>query len=46
MNLLKKKYSPDNGRPSMDPIMLIKIPFIQYLYGMKKVCGKQSKKLK
>ena len=29
------KYSSDNGRPSMDPVMLIKIPFIQYLYGIK-----------
>ena len=25
----------NNGRPSMDPVMLIKIPFIQYLYGIK-----------
>ena len=25
----------DNGRPSMDPVMLIKIPFIQYLYGIR-----------
>ena len=31
-----EKYCPDNGRPSMDPVMLIKIPFIQYLYGNKK----------
>ena len=29
------KYSADNGRPSMDPVMLIKIPFIQYLYGQR-----------
>lgn len=33
--LVAEKYSPDNGRPSMDPVMLIKIPFIQYLYGIK-----------
>ena len=33
--LVEEKYSPDNGRPSMDPVMLIKIPFIQYLYGIK-----------
>ena len=26
---------PDNGRPSMNPVMLIKVPFIQYLYGIK-----------
>ena len=34
-DLVVEKYSPDNGRPSMDPVMLIKIPFIQYLYGIK-----------
>lgn len=33
--LVVDKYSPDNGRPSMDPVMLIKLPFIQYLYGIK-----------
>lgn len=33
--LLEEKYSPDQGRPSMDPVTLIKIPFIQYLYGIK-----------
>ena len=34
-NLVEDKYSPDFGRPSMDPVMLIKIPFIQYLYGIR-----------
>lgn len=34
-DLVRDKYSHDNGRPSMDPVMLIKIPFIQYLYGIK-----------
>ena len=34
-DLVEEKYSPDHGRPSMDPVMLIKIPFIQYLYGIK-----------
>ena len=34
-DLVTEKYSPDNGRPSMDPVTLIKIPFIQYLYGIK-----------
>ena len=34
-DLVVDKYSSDNGRPSMDPVMLIKIPFIQYLYGIK-----------
>lgn len=33
--LVEEKYSQDNGRPSIDPVMLIKIPFIQYLYGIK-----------
>lgn len=31
-DLVVDKYSLDNGRPSMDSVMLIKIPFIQYLY--------------
>lgn len=34
-DLVEEKYCMDNGRPSMDPVMLIKIPFIQYLYGIK-----------
>lgn len=34
-DLVKEKYCQDNGRPSMDPVMLIKIPFIQYLYGIR-----------
>ncbi len=33
--LVEDKYSQEFGRPSMDPVMLIKIPFIQYLYGIK-----------
>ena len=33
--LVEDKYSPDMGRPSMDPVTLIKIPFIQYLYGIR-----------
>ena len=34
-DLVIDKYSADNYRPSMDPVMLIKIPFIQYLYGIR-----------
>ena len=34
-DLVQDKYSPDWGRPSMDPVTLIKIPFIQYLYGIR-----------
>ena len=32
--LVEDKYSKDHGRPSLDPVMLIKIPLIQYLYGI------------
>jgi transposase len=34
-DLVSDKYSQENGRPSMDPVTLIKIPFIQYLYGIR-----------
>jgi len=34
-NLVEDKYSAYFGGPSMDSVMLIKIPFIQYLYGIK-----------
>ena len=34
-DLVEDKYSPDRGRPSLDPVMLIKIPLIQYLYGIR-----------
>ena len=34
-DLVGEKYCPDNGRPSIDPVVLIKIPLIQYLYGIK-----------
>lgn len=33
--LVEDKYCHDNGRPSIDPVVLMKIPFIQYLYGIK-----------
>ena len=33
--LVEDKYSQDNGRPSIDPVVLIKLAFIQYLYGIK-----------
>ena len=33
--LVEDKYSLDMGRPSLDPVTLIKIPLIQYLYGIK-----------
>ena len=34
-DLVQDKYSQDMGRPSMDPVTLIKIPLIQYLYGIR-----------
>lgn len=33
--LVEDKYSLDNGRPGINPVTLIKIPFIQYLYGIR-----------
>lgn len=32
--LVEPLYSPDLGRPSVDPVLLIKIPLIQYLFGI------------
>ena len=34
-DLVEDKYYADNGRPSLDPVLLIKIVFIQYLYGIR-----------
>lgn len=34
-DLVADKYSQDSDRPSMDPVTLIKIPFIMYLYGIR-----------
>lgn len=34
-DLVRDKYSAETGRPSIDPVTLIKIPLIQYLYGIK-----------
>ena len=33
--LVEDKYSTETGRPSIDPVTLIKIPIIQYLFGIK-----------
>jgi transposase len=33
--LVEDKYCLDNGRPSINPVTLIKIPIIQYMYGIK-----------
>jgi transposase DDE domain len=34
-DLVEDKYSSDTGRPSIDPVILIKIPIIQYMFGIK-----------
>lgn len=33
--LVEDRYSKETGRPSLDPVTLIKIPIIQYMYGIK-----------
>lgn len=33
--LVEDVYSADNGRPSIDPVVLIKMVFIQYLFGIR-----------
>ena len=33
--LVEDKYSQDNGRPSLDPVVLIKMAMIQYLFGIR-----------
>lgn len=34
-DIVKDLYSQDKGRPSVDPVVLFKIVFIQYLFGIK-----------
>lgn len=34
-DLVEDRYSTQTGRPSIDPVTLIKIPIIQYMYGIK-----------
>ena len=34
-DLVEERYCPDNGRPSIDPVVLIKIAVIQYMFGIK-----------
>ena len=33
--LVEEKYSADSGRPSIDPVVLIKLPVIQYMFGLR-----------
>lgn len=34
-SLVADKYSEDKGRPSIDPVVLVKIVLLQYLYGIR-----------
>ncbi|HFR3779312.1 TPA: transposase, partial [Streptococcus suis] len=34
-DLVADSYSDDTGRPSLDPILLIKIPILQCLFGIR-----------
>ena len=34
-NVVEDSYSSDNGRPSLDPVLLVKIPLIQCFYGIR-----------
>jgi len=34
-DLVKDRYSEDTGRPNIDPVVLFKIVFIQYLFGIR-----------
>ncbi|ABK62161.1 ISBma2, transposase [Clostridium novyi NT] len=34
-DLTKDLYCPDNGRPSVDPVVLFKMLFIGYLFGIR-----------
>ncbi len=33
--LVEEKYCADNGRPSLDPVTLIKLPVLQYMFGIR-----------
>jgi transposase len=33
--LVEEMYSLDNGRPSVDPVVLTKMVFVQYLFGIR-----------
>ena len=34
-DMVKDSYCETNGRPSLDPIILIKLPVIQYMFGIR-----------
>ena len=33
--MVKDSYCEDNGRPSLDPVILIKLPVVQYMFGIR-----------
>ena len=33
--MVAEKYSEESGRPSIDPVVLIKLPVIQYMFGLR-----------
>ena len=33
--MVAEKYSEDSGGPSVDPVVLIKLPVIQYMFGLR-----------
>ena len=33
-DLVEEKYSTETGRPSIDPVVLIKIAIIQFMFGI------------
>ena len=42
-DLVEEKYSTQTGRPSIDPVTLIKIPIIQYMYGINRCVRRFAK---
>lgn len=36
-DLVEDRYSTETGRPSIDPVTLIRIPIIQYMYGIRRM---------
>lgn len=34
-DLVEEKYSENTGRPSLDPVTLIKLPILQYMFGIR-----------
>ena len=34
-DLVEEKYSENKGRPSLDPVTLIKLPILQYMFGIR-----------